>query len=566
MKKITAIILTAILLIATLSSVSAEEAKAAAPLFELKLDSADVVTKNIALDGEITEVSYDATENAMRVGPASDGKAPARFRVTYPTGDAALIADKAPIITALVKAPKGFSDKMLFSTRTSATGDAKSAGALLGETGKKVETWGVKADSVKTLEVGDGYSLLMVDLNEAVGYATKSDGTRMELVKDATMLSSFIDLLPYSGWTFDASVHFFVKSVCVFATEQDALGYFGAKAPEKVETGAYTVGNDYVSFWQTDDTRYFAAESSWKLKNVDGAMGGDALFCEKQGASAAGSGFTFTFVVPTEGDYTIWGRVFYPSQSANSLHYSVDGGKAQIWDFPDEDAADSKCYNSWQYFYLTQRKAGTYTDSAKYGSWTIGNGEYRHSPNVLHLTAGQHTIKLVGREAGMYIDELIVTSYSVDKYDPNACDGNTTVLDVCKFCGSDVKHYCTDVYAAKGTSAQTYFTTVLHTDAQSWTIPEVEIEVPVDTGTDTEDVIDEDNKGKVPNIGPVDEETEDTEDTVEATADTAADTVGDTEETPDEKGGCGAAVGSASLMLAAIASTMCVIAKKKRED
>ncbi len=127
---------------------------------------------------------------------------------------------------------------------------------------------------------------------------------------------------------------------------------------------------------------------------------------------------------------------------------------------------------------MTERKAGTYTDTAKYGTWTIENSQWRHSPAVLHLTAGEHKIHFTGREAGMYLNELVVTSYTAEEYDPNAFEAfgehtaNTDLLESCKFCGTEWKHYCSDIFAQTGVSAAKYFKTVSHPTAIAWTIPQ----------------------------------------------------------------------------------------------
>lgn len=242
---------------------------------------------------------------------------------------------------------------------------------------------------------------------------------------------------------------------------------------------AYQTGGEFISFYQPN-TNYIKCDSgtAWKLKNPEGSLSGTALWCESKASDAQGDGFTLTFFVPEEGDYTVWGRVFYESNIANSLFYSVDGGAEAIWDFPDEDSTESACYNSWQYFYMTERKAGTYTDTAKYGEWTIANNQWRHSPAVLHLSAGEHKLHFTGREAGMYIDELVVTSYASEEYDPNAFaafgeqEANTKLLDSCKFCGTEWKHYCSDIFAQTGISAAKYFKTVSHPTAIAWTIPQ----------------------------------------------------------------------------------------------
>ncbi len=214
-------------------------------------------------------------------------------------------------------------------------------------------------------------------------------------------------------------------------------------------------------------TQFIPAESvvlddgPMTLVDLDGSINGKVLTCTEKADDVSAPGFTFKFTVPEDGEYTIWGRVFYPSVSNNSLHYSVDGGDALIWDFPDEDDG-AVCYNSWQYFYLTFREDGVFEDTNMYGYWTIENNQWRHAPNVLSLKAGEHTIKFAGREAGWFIDEFVVTELPAAEYDPNFYDGNSAILDPCKFCGTYWQHYCEDVYAATGVTAEQYYNETLY--------------------------------------------------------------------------------------------------------
>ncbi len=321
------------------------------------------------------------------------------------------------------------------------------------------------------------------------------------------------------------------------------------------ETRAYTVGDKFTAFIQADDANYVTVGNggSWKVVDIDGAMGGKALWCETKATDAKGDGMTVTFTVPADGKYYVWARTSYPNHSANSMFYSVDGEGNLIWDYPDEDDT-AACYNTWHYFYMTERVAGTYTDTAKYGEWTIANSDWRHSPKALDLTAGQHTFKLTGREAGMYIDEFIITSYDISEYDPNAFEGNTKTLEVCKFCGTDWKHYISDGFAQNGVDAQTYFVNTLHTDAAAYAM---EVELPkdtdADTDTDTEPVetesdTDKETQKQLYTKAPEPEDTDLAEDTE-----------------PVADGGCGSVIGASALILTASALAL-VARKKKKED
>ncbi len=235
-------------------------------------------------------------------------------------------------------------------------------------------------------------------------------------------------------------------------------------APAPVEEApATTASSDapYAAFYPASDFELDAG-TYIDLDTLEGSVNEKVLTCIASDNDATGDGCTFTFNVPETGKYTIWGRVYFPGQSNNSIHYSVDDGESLIWDFPDEDAADTACYSSWQYFYLTYRASDFYEDENLYGTYTLENNEWRHAPNVLDLTAGQHSIHFVGRETGWYLDEIIVTELDIEDYDPNVCDGNDAILEVCKFCGPEWQHYYKDVYAVTGVTAQQYFNETLY--------------------------------------------------------------------------------------------------------
>ena len=256
----------------------------------------------------------------------------------------------------------------------------------------------------------------------------------------------------------------------------------------------YSAGEDWITYIQAEDTDYVTLGNggSWEVVDNQQAIGGKAVTCKTTASDATGDGITLRVNIPTDGTYQIWGRVYYPSQTENSLFYAVDGGDTKIWDFADEDAAipAPACYKSWQYFYLTDRAKGTYSDTTKYGTFTIENSNWRHAPNALNLTAGVHEITITGREAGVILDEIVISTYSVDKYDPNAYEGNNCILETCKFCGSEWKHYYSDVYAQTNVTAEEHFVSVLHTEAEETTAP---IAPSKNDGGDSDGVEDGDN-------------------------------------------------------------------------
>ncbi len=334
---------------------------------------------------------------------------------------------------------------------------------------------------------------------------------------------------------------------------------FGEKvvAPNSVSsTNAYTVSDKYVQFIAADDANFVTADNgSWTVANQAGAIGGKAIISNGRSDNAEGDGITLKFYAPTDGTYYVWARVYYATQLENSLYYKVDdaGAAKYVWDFADEDAADCECYGSWQYALLTMRETGTYTADEGYGSYTVQYSDWRHAPNALELTAGYHTLKLVGREddanGALYIDEFIVTNYDAEAYDPNEFTGNDRILDECKFCGTDA-HYVADVYAITGESAQSYFTRVLHADAAAYTLPLVRPDG--DTDGDSGD-------------RPSTDDDEDEDEGKETEAPETTKAADDTEAVEEEKGGCGSNIGAYSIVMLCVVlgMSLTVITKKK---
>lgn len=316
------------------------------------------------------------------------------------------------------------------------------------------------------------------------------------------------------------------------------------------DTAAYKVGDEFVAFIKADDTDYVSTGtgSTWEVASVDGAMGGKAIHCIKKSSTTAGDGVTLNFVVPADGEYVVWARAYYANQNSNSLFYGVDGEtKSNIWDYPDEDndAEPDKadCYGNWHYFYLTERAAGTYSDTTIYGSWTIEKGEWRHSPKTLNLTAGQHSIKITGREAGMYIDEFVISSYTVDEYNPNECTDNIDLLATCKFCGTRWKHYFHDVFAKTGTSAKDYFVQKNST-AVKWDIPAITTAATTTAATTTAT----------------------TKATTTAVYETEATTTTAAAADVNVNVGCGSSIGAGAMLVAAATATVTVLVKKKKDE
>jgi hypothetical protein len=88
-------------------------------------------------------------------------------------------------------------------------------------------------------------------------------------------------------------------------------------------------------------------------------------------------------VVPSDGTYTIWSRMWYGHVDANSFWLIVDDQQ------PIKIGNDDGPYEVWQWV-----------------GWKDGS---RSDKVTVELTEGQHTLRVVGREAGTRIDKLLIT-------------------------------------------------------------------------------------------------------------------------------------------------------------
>jgi hypothetical protein len=107
--------------------------------------------------------------------------------------------------------------------------------------------------------------------------------------------------------------------------------------------------------------------------------------------AATGPG-TYTFSVPNAGNYTIWGQVKRDkSGGKNSFFYSIDGGAQTIWHTAGGEPDGELLWHP-------------VTDSPADGTQV--------SPKTFSLAAGQHELKLIQREAGTFIDGLVIMQAS----------------------------------------------------------------------------------------------------------------------------------------------------------
>ncbi|MFQ5822511.1 MAG: Ig-like domain-containing protein [bacterium] len=100
----------------------------------------------------------------------------------------------------------------------------------------------------------------------------------------------------------------------------------------------------------------------------------------------------YSFDVPTDDTYVIWGRVIAPNGSEDSFFISMDGGPDVLW-----DVLQGLWQSDWTWDQVSDRGTGSSL-----------NPEF--DPKLFQLTAGTHNLKIKQRDAGTKIDKIIITS------------------------------------------------------------------------------------------------------------------------------------------------------------
>ena len=91
---------------------------------------------------------------------------------------------------------------------------------------------------------------------------------------------------------------------------------------------------------------------------------------------------TYSFSVPEDGVYTIWGRYIASNLAQNSFFVEMDGAGQDIWDM-------TPLSDSWRWGKITGRATGSVLQ--------------------FNLTAGEHTLVIRGREKDSALDKIIIT-------------------------------------------------------------------------------------------------------------------------------------------------------------
>lgn len=166
---------------------------------------------------------------------------------------------------------------------------------------------------------------------------------------------------------------------------------------------------------------------------VDGNKGSVGKMISSTTADA--DKFIVSFDVPADGRYVLWLKVWHLSQGDNSLKYNYDGTE-RVFDFDELAGIEDPTYpmfGNWYWIAINER--GTEPLANGFSEWGEANSSVRHTPVYLDLKKGANSIELISREAGHFIDQIIITDDLA--YDPGNVPGNTTY--VCSFC--NLNHY-----------------------------------------------------------------------------------------------------------------------------
>jgi hypothetical protein len=132
----------------------------------------------------------------------------------------------------------------------------------------------------------------------------------------------------------------------------------------------------------------------------------------------SGAWLKYEFPIRVEGDWYFWGRVIAPTGADNSFYWAFDIADADavaadndatnIWDFneaagesinfPLGDGITAEEKKQWIWFRVSSR-TGPFPDGGSYDA-----------PMGINFTVGQHTLHVIHREDGTYIDKLFATT------------------------------------------------------------------------------------------------------------------------------------------------------------
>lgn len=238
------------------------------------------------------------------------------------------------------------------------------------------------------------------------------------------------------------------------------LSVIGASAKSALDTT--------IVFIEAED----CAHEGYEVVDKDGAVGKTL-----HGLEAETNKFTVTFNAPADGQYSLWLKVFSESGTDNSLKYTLPDGVERVFDFMENALSDPEFpfFGKWVWVQMGER--GTEPLANGYGEWNETNGAVWHTPVYIDAKAGENSVTFICREAGHYIDQVIITDDLA--YQPGAVEGNHTYR--CAMCNMD--HYVLEPYADLGIKLEDVWNAKVSAEraALETAAPETVAEEPAET-------------------------------------------------------------------------------------
>jgi hypothetical protein len=166
------------------------------------------------------------------------------------------------------------------------------------------------------------------------------------------------------------------------------------------------------------------ADSDGNAYQITAASGDAFIGTPNGGAGNAKSWVKYEFNVPTGGDWYFWGRAIATTTGDDSFYWVIDGAdadaeanedtdKIDVWDFNELcncPLGDCVFSTDWLWFRLSARgnpENGPFPVNG-IGCEPVQGIDY-DNPIPLTLTAGSHTLHIIGREDGTFLDVIYAT-------------------------------------------------------------------------------------------------------------------------------------------------------------
>ena len=222
-----------------------------------------------------------------------------------------------------------------------------------------------------------------------------------------------------------------MRSITLFSLVSFALLSIAA-----YQVNAQTMGWEAENFTSMNGTAIQVIKPPLDTANSDGVAyqiteaSGGAFIGNPNNSGAAdsdGSWVKYEFNASKGGDWFFWFRAIATTGSDDSVFWMIDGAdadaraedndKTNIQDFNEQNncplGPDCVFSTNWTWFRLSARVAGPFPIGP------AGSGIDYANPIPLTLTAGKHTLYIISRESGTFLDKIFAT---MDK----AFDANTT--------------------------------------------------------------------------------------------------------------------------------------------